>query len=508
MKFGFIQVKSLPPLSWCALLSSDSETVCVYCGSMVETKEDSFFEGAWDGPFEDRQFHRAMTFTGSGGVLTEEGPFFASATNSGERLYSVRLEQHLYISNSLIFLMAQMDDEPDPQIAHYYFDFLESFRRGPASKPQSIKTRRGRHIKLHPCCNLLVGQNFAIHYRPKRNSEAPRNYAEYCELLEGTVERIFVNAAHPNRLHSYQPVTTITQGYDSVAVAALAVKGGCREAVTFTSVDDARAISEVLGLVTKEYDLTAFQQLPDYPEAEFCALPFGSSSPYGSMESELKGKLLLTGFLGDRVWCLTPDILSNLRQPWRPMLEGNTLIEFRLRVGFFLFPLPYVGALNARKIHQITRSRELKPWSIGGGYNRPIPRRIAEDAGVPRQLFGQRKVAGSHSYPHRSHGLSEKSRNDFVEYCKRHSVCFSNLRPNLVRCILGFAHSKLCASLKLLPHWMMPLILPLTWLRFRNYNNLFWRSEYLYTFHWGINKVRHRYFIPEDIKDQYRNDLL
>ena len=35
----------------------------------------------------------------------------------------------------------------------------------------------------------------------------------------------------------------------------------------------------------------------------------------------------------------------------------------------------------------------MTPWSVGGGYDRPIPRRIAESAGVDRQAFGQRKRA-------------------------------------------------------------------------------------------------------------------
>ena len=33
----------------------------------------------------------------------------------------------------------------------------------------------------------------------------------------------------------------------------------------------------------------------------------------------------------------------------------------------------------------------MAPWRLGNDYDRPIPRRIAESAGVPRAAFGQRK---------------------------------------------------------------------------------------------------------------------
>jgi hypothetical protein len=35
----------------------------------------------------------------------------------------------------------------------------------------------------------------------------------------------------------------------------------------------------------------------------------------------------------------------------------------------------------------------MAPWSVGGSYDRPIPRRIVESAGIPRRLVGQRKRA-------------------------------------------------------------------------------------------------------------------
>ena len=35
----------------------------------------------------------------------------------------------------------------------------------------------------------------------------------------------------------------------------------------------------------------------------------------------------------------------------------------------------------------------MRPWCVGGAYDRPIPRRIVESAGVERAAFGQTKRA-------------------------------------------------------------------------------------------------------------------
>ncbi len=36
----------------------------------------------------------------------------------------------------------------------------------------------------------------------------------------------------------------------------------------------------------------------------------------------------------------------------------------------------------------------MAPWSLASDYNRPIPRRILEEKGVPRESFGQVKKGG------------------------------------------------------------------------------------------------------------------
>lgn len=72
---------------------------------------------------------------------------------------------------------------------------------------------------------------------------------------------------------------------------------------------------------------------------------------------------------------------------------GLALTEWRLWVGFIHCPVPFFGVRNIEHIHRISISEDMKPWSVGGDYDRPICRRVVEGAGVERELFGREKNA-------------------------------------------------------------------------------------------------------------------
>lgn len=73
--------------------------------------------------------------------------------------------------------------------------------------------------------------------------------------------------------------------------------------------------------------------------------------------------------------------------------SGSCLQEFRLRESFIHLCVPLLTFTRHDDLERISNSDEMKPWRIGGSYDRPIPRRMAEDAGVPRQAFGMEKRA-------------------------------------------------------------------------------------------------------------------
>jgi len=407
---------NLPRLAWGVRLRRNESAVRVLHGPWVEVRKNCFFEGAWDGPFESADFDQALTLAGSGGRLTDSGIVFAGPTHMYERLHSLRVNNELFVSNSLAFLLALTGERLDPGHPHYHLNFLDFHRIGLSVTDKRLRlagahSSAGKFVALHDCCNLAINPDLTISRVEKTLGPPPRDYRDYVSFLERTLENVMRNAAHRDRLWSYRPVTMISQGYDSTAVSALAAKAGCREAVTFYRSNSARgyiddsgkAIAERLGLQVTEYERTEYEKLPERRDDEFYLEPWGIDRNLVLMERQLEGSLLLAGRCGDALWprggCTRwwlpgDNGLPLFQQPADRTLGGSALGEFRMMTGFIHFPLACSGALHAPAIHAISNSREMKPWSIGGGYDRPIGRRIVEEAGVPREMFGQLKKGG------------------------------------------------------------------------------------------------------------------
>jgi hypothetical protein len=116
---------------------------------------------------------------------------------------------------------------------------------------------------------------------------------------------------------------------------------------------------------------------------DFCYIEF---APF------LRERLLLTGFHGDKIWERT---VSPNKALSRGDISGSSLQEFRLRHNFVHIPVPMIGALRHADISAISNSPEMAPYTLHTSYDRPIPRRLLEESGVPRLLFGQKKKAAS-----------------------------------------------------------------------------------------------------------------
>jgi hypothetical protein len=318
----------------------------------------------------------------------------------------------LFVSNSLAFLLALSGERLDPAYPHYYLDFLDYNRAGIRTPEKRLRLAGARVVELHACCNLAVQPDLTISRLERPIGPPPRDYSDYVAFLSRTVEQVFANASDFGRRWAYRPVTMLSQGYDTTAVSALAAKAGCREAVTFRKsngiagyLDDSGSrIAPYLNLQVSEYERTDYQRLRQTRDFLFYIEPDGVDRSMVLMQEQLVGALLLTGRFGERLWDREPGARWGLpgdtghpyfQLPTGFRLGGCALGEFRMETGFIHFPLPCSGGLHARAIKAITDSPAMKPWSIGRRYDRPIARRIAEEAGVPRQLFGQVKKGGS-----------------------------------------------------------------------------------------------------------------
>lgn len=507
MQFEFELIKTLPRLSWCARVHHGG-LIVVRHGEAVETRVDRFVEGAWDGDFEKFDFDLAQNLAGSGGALRNGACVFAAPFHPLEQIQVLRGEAEILVSNSLAFLLQEAGDSPDPAYPNYFFDLVRTVRRGIARQPATLKTARGRQVDLYTTCRLAIDAHLHLTCAPAPLGPPPSSYAEYFALLLGAAQSIAGNAADPARKEVYTPVAACSRGYDSTASAALANRVGCQEGLTFVRsgtpkrhpllgmdkplTDDSGAEAlRALGMNVREFDRLNILETPGYPKAEFFYSPTAVTDHcLRLMEARLRGSVFFSGRHGERYWGPTARCRRlNYRETDDCDLSGRTYAEFRLRVGYVHLPAPYIGALHGPAIHRITHLEEMRPWRLGTGYyDRPIPRRMAEEAGVPRECFGQVKFGGS-TATKRLNNDSERDLQDFI-----HSEVPVEIRSRLDPLPLTDRTYNHYRVKYLRTHYShLPFASRTMEMLGTDRLHQLWGSRYLYIFHWGLERTRPRY---------------
>ena len=481
----------------------DSPVVDVYHGPWVETREDRFFEGGWDGDFEAGDFDEAETFIGTGARLTEAGVLFAAPTDLLCGLFSLRRGEEAWFSNSFTNLLVRVNDRPDPAYSDYINDFIHARIWGIRPYRRTLPTGQGNRVSIHLYSNLLVRSNLSRQRMEKKQPQQPDTFAAYRELLAGAIARVLENGADPGRKIRFAPVTAISRGYDSTCTAVLVREAGGRKAIAIRSPleershhgDDGSEIAAQLGFEVVARRLDEYRELPPGSEAEFCAaLPSGSGILKRMFEPDLERSIFITGFSGDIIWSVSAkDRLPKMMLPAeKNASEPQSYTEFRLRVGFLHFAPAYIGSFHRVKVQEIARSREMAPWSLAAEYNRPVPRRIGEEAGISRAAFGQVKQAGGALIltPDR---LLPESRRDFITFCRANGLPTGTpkrrIRP-IDAATLPIALLQTVVR-RFRIEWLYRLLAPIFLLAdrrlFRDPN------VFGYGFHWGFERVRGRY---------------
>ena len=128
--------------------------------------------------------------------------------------------------------------------------------------------------------------------------------------------------------------------------------------------------------------------------------------------------MLVTGFYGDTVWNRVIEAGEPDAELKWPSPSGISASEGRLATGFINLALPFLFGRSRASIAQISTSPEMEKWSVGGAYDRPIPRRILEEAGVPRSAFGLRKkaIVNSASSP-----INPQAREQYYQWLGEHA---------------------------------------------------------------------------------------
>ena len=492
----------LPKLAWLAILKQDTPVVTVFHGEWVEVSPQFVFEGAWASDFAAVDFDRCATVVGSGMVLRDGQAVFCSPSHTLARLNVLRQGHTLFISNSFVFCMTAAGRRLRNDYSLYGRDF-QSIVRGLGKQRTQIPLDQGVMTVLY-VHNLVVRSDLHTEYVSKPSAPAFSCYEEYYAYLGKSVGRIADNAASPARVIKYDPLGTISSGYDSPACAVLAKGIGCTRAITFPEArdngvrDSGSDIANLLGYSTIEVDRMEYQRMTNFPEAEFVAAGTAADAGdviFASLQDLVPKTLLITGHAGGGVW--ERNFFPN-RALERGDLSGSLLEEFRMRVGFVHLPVPSIGGGRGRELSIISRSPQMKAWSLGPAYDRPIPRRIGEEAGIPRTWFGQhKKAAGARFFDGPNRGpqdlishLSPSSYASYERYFQEHYrpnrfeiyyICMNKLRRFVDKLYMIFNRS-------LGWRFGLPEFKPRV---LRHYEA--WIGKNWLLFHWAVNKTAERY---------------
>jgi hypothetical protein len=490
----------LPPLAWVAHLRPDGAPLRVFCGANVEHGSHHVVEGCWSGEFDAASLTRAQVVTGTGLVCGNGVVTFVTSTDTLQPLYEYRSSGGAFYSNSLPLLLERAALELLPAYPYYDTDLMSIFL-GLRAYRRHIPTNRGP-VCLHYHSRLEVDGALRRHALPRSLPPPFPDFRAYVAHLETQSEMLVHNALDSRRKVRYAPLATVSSGYDSACCAVFARRCGCEEAITFMTAregfadrnDSGSEVGHRLGLGVRELDADAYRQSAALSEIEFVASGYGGDDViFAAARGVLGQRLLFTGYHGDKVWCVKRHYATDHIARGDP--SGGSLLEFRLAAGFQNVPLAFAGCLRHPDIAKIANSAEMAPWRVGGQYDRPIPRRVLESAGVPRGLFGQRKKAASRPYQGMRHTLQPRA---FLSAAAYESFT-AFLDARAAAGVPSFAASPALAALGRTRPFTSPKVSRLlNRLRLDSLSAFRWRhskevGEVSLLFHWAIAMQRVRY---------------
>jgi hypothetical protein len=366
-------------------------------------------EGTWDGDFRHGRFHESDHFFGSGIRIVDDTMHFVPSSVLVNGLFYCERRRELLVSNSLMLLLAFTGAQLDP--AHDYHAETYAIRQGAARYRKEFAVLHREIRAFHQVYDAsLVASAGGLDFVSLRAGPAVPSFARYRELVAEALRRLRENYTSPDRRVPLGAFATISSGYDSAAAAVLVRELGieawftCRRSNTHipvwlsrrAAIDDGTPIASRLGLATIHLDPRGSRVTEDelYFLAPGCAPPSLVLHALARHIERRRPAVLFTGFLGDEVWDRDP---RERRYQDEGIVRGDTtalmLSEIRLKSGFVNVAVPSLCARRVQDLATLSESEEMAPWRLGTrDYDRPIPRRILEEAGIPRGLFAGRRT--------------------------------------------------------------------------------------------------------------------
>ena len=480
-RFGYHVSSSLPPLAWIARVENGD--VDVRCGMSVRHDENGFVEGTWVGDPDIDTIPDSTAVFGSAMVARGSSLVVVPPSHPLERVYFYREGRQVVASNSLAAVIQACDLDLDRD--SLYPPIFVAAADGVKNPTMDVPTNRGP-IVTGVYYNFGIGHDGSISVEGRPRERAFSTFEDFRDRATAALRSAVANAP------GYEMAISLSSGYDSTAVAALAAPVGCKLALSFREgkpissgadpADTGELAARQLGMELETFDRLTYLSRDDLPEAEFLATGMsGEDVVVTAMEGSLRGRMLLTGAEEFR-------LKGGPRRSalYRGDLSSCSLTEFRLRVDFVHLPLLFFGASEKFSIIDITDSPQMRPWTMPGLYDKPMQRRLAEEGGVARGTFATVKRRASATI-HRD-GLAAMAPASAAAV-RKFALAEGRAVPSGSRRVLGRRH-RLALRVAKMVHadWLTAGLM-------RRKRNLLHSEPYLGSllFRWAVSVVRSRY---------------
>jgi hypothetical protein len=117
LQFRYEEIRTLPPLAWCARVDPGREVVPVVHGSGVEAHPCGFIEARGMVASTRSVSPRPRSSAGTGGALIGDAVRFSASTDPSGPIFSIAKHGSIYVSNSPAFALTAAGEEADDIIA-------------------------------------------------------------------------------------------------------------------------------------------------------------------------------------------------------------------------------------------------------------------------------------------------------------------------------------------------------------------------------------------------------
>jgi hypothetical protein len=374
-------------------------------GTKVSIFDTGFFEGGWAQTPGPEALRSSGVHFGSGVVWGSDKLTVISPSHALEYVWVAATADEIWAANSLALLVSAARPER--------FHILRA-RNAIRSMFRGMKLFQRRiweegEVTMWRFANGFV--DLQVGREPvERQQEQQADFRDYKSYVDHLINVIRELCA----TYGSEAISVyLSRGYDSPAVAVLArevapVTALCMRQTADGSADDGAEIAKALDMPvvvyerkrreTRVVDWGPKQFIHEVVTPEDYAAVFEFFSVVHIADEVLRvpdelvaDRAVLSGWHGDSMWGLEGDVWRDLARP-HSSSGGIGLGEFRLRTGFMHVPVPVIAFNRAEEVRRIGQSAEMAPWRLGTDYDRPVARRIVEEAGVPRGLFGVEKL--------------------------------------------------------------------------------------------------------------------